>query len=90
MSTYTTARGAGLTPDTPVSSLEECFNYLQNNAWQFKMLEPDSPVRISAQMLRSLYYHIGCARFGVPFNDDIDALARDLGLRIAAQRGLPP
>lgn len=75
-----------MTSDTPVHTLDECFAYLQNNAWQFKMLEPDSPVRLNARMLRSLYFHIGCAKFGVPFNDDIDQLGREIALRIAVEK----
>ena len=75
-----------MSPDTPVHSLDECFAYLQSNAWQFKMLESESPVRLSARMLRSLYFHVGCAKFGVPFNDNIDQLARDIALRIEMQK----
>lgn len=74
-----------MTPDTPVQTLDECFAYLQNNAWQFKMCAEDTPVRVNAKMLRSLYYHIGCAKFGVPFNPDIEVLARDIALKIAMQ-----
>lgn len=75
-----------MTPDTPVHSLDECFAYLQANAWQFKMLEPHSSVRLNAKVLRSLYSHIGCAKFGVPFNGDIDQLGRDIALRIAMEK----
>jgi hypothetical protein len=64
--------------DTPVHSLDECFAYLRNNQWQFDLLETQSPVRLSAQMLRSLYFHIGCAKFGVPFGDNIGQLGAQL------------
>lgn len=75
-----------MSPDTPVHTLDECFNYLQHNAWQFHVLEPDARTVINARMLRSLYYHIGCAKFGVPFNPDVEVLTRDIALRIAAQK----
>jgi hypothetical protein len=67
-----------MSPDTPVASVDECFDYLRNNQWQFGMLETQSPVRISAYMLRSLYFHIGCAKFGVPFGDNIEQLGQQL------------
>ena len=68
-----------MSPDTPVASLDECFAYLRNNQWQFDLLETQSPVRISAYMLRSLYFHVGCAKFGVPpILDDIEKLGQQL------------
>lgn len=74
-----------MAPDTPVYSLDECFRYLQRNAWQFKMLTPASCVNVHAQMLRSLYFHIGCAKFGVPFEDDIDKLGRTIAERFSLE-----
>ena len=67
-----------MAPDTPVSSLDECFAYLKDNQWQFPLLDPHSPVTVNAAMLRSLYFHIGCAKFGVPFNDNIELLGSTL------------
>lgn len=75
-----------MTPDTPVQTLDECFAYLQNNRWMFDLLDPTSTVTVNARMLRSLYYHTACAKFGVPFNEDIEQLGRDIALRIAAQK----
>ena len=75
-----------MSPDTPVFSLDECFAYLQNNAWQFPMLEPKSPVTVNAQMLRSLYFHIGCVKFGVPFEDNIQQLSVRIALLANQQK----
>lgn len=75
-----------MTPDTPVYSLDECFNYLQKNNWQLFFLGPDDRTTVRAGMLRSFYYHLGCAKFGVPFNPDVEVLARDIAIRIAAQK----
>ncbi len=67
-----------MSPDTPVHTLDECFNYLNSNRWQFQLLDPGSHVTVNAKMLRSLYFHIGCAKFGVPFSDNIEALGLEL------------
>lgn len=75
-----------MAPDTPVYSLDECFAYLQQNAWQFKMLDPASTLHVHAQMLRSLYFHIGCQKFGVPFNDNIEQLSIDIAQRFVLER----
>lgn len=42
----------------PVASVEECLQYLSRNAWQLKLLAPESKVTVSAHMLRSFFYHI--------------------------------
>ena len=42
----------------PVIPLEECLAYITKSAWQFKHLEPDSRVTVSAKMLRSFYWHL--------------------------------
>lgn len=67
-----------MTPDTPVDSIDDCFAYLASNQWQFPMLPPDARVTINAKMLRSLYFHIGCLKFGVPMEGDIAALGGQL------------
>lgn len=75
-----------MSPDTPVHTLDECFNYLQNNRWQLDILNPDDRTTVNARMLRSLYYHVGCAKFGVLFNPDVEVLMRDIALKLAAQK----
>lgn len=75
-----------MTPDTPVHTLDECFEYLQKNNWQLFFLSAHDRTTVSAGMLRSFYYHIGCAKFGVPFNPDVEVLTRDIALRIAAPK----
>jgi hypothetical protein len=67
-----------MSPDTPVHSLDECFAYLRNNQWQCDLLEPLSPVMVNARMLRSLYFHIGCAKFGLPADTPVEQLGAQL------------
>ena len=57
-----------MSPDTPVYPLGECLAYLEKNAWQFKHLRADDRVHVGAQMLRSIYYHIGKAALGQSFD----------------------
>lgn len=58
-----------MTLPASVHPLDECFEYLQRSAGQFHILEPNSPIVVNAQMLRSIYYRLGCLKFGIPFTD---------------------
>lgn len=78
-----------MSPDTLVHTLDECFEYLQRNAWQFGMLTAESPVNVNARMLRSLYFHIGCAKFGMSVDkySDVEALGLELRRLAADPKG---
>ena len=54
--------------DHPVAPLDECLQYITRNAWQLKLLDPSSPVKIRAEMLRSFYWHLAQA-YGISIID---------------------
>lgn len=50
--------GVSMNLSDPPVYLEECVNYLSANAWQLKHLGANDPVRINANILRSVLTHL--------------------------------
>lgn len=61
-------------PNTAIYSIDECFTYLSLLSSILASPGPNDPVRVNFRMLRSLYFHVGCAKFGVPVSDDLELL----------------
>jgi hypothetical protein len=55
-----------VSPDHPILSAVECVTYLGRNAWQFNYLGPADSVRVNANVVRSVLFHMTVLEEDVP------------------------